>query len=235
VAFDANIGAGFKPGGFSAFTGNAALAPFGPERTVAIESDVAWQSKDNALQAVARIFYYAITGYQIERSFATSAVADDYLVVNAPRAVSKGGEIELSWQPVTGLMVACNLGFTAVTLREFRDPYTGRTYDGKRAPYVPVYDASLHVSYHRPSSWFGDVDVSSNGRTFYTEAEDLGFAQKSYLLLDGRFGYARGRWVVALYAHNLTNETYYSAITPGTGHGTPGAPRTYGTEIRFTF
>ena len=227
----ATLGAGYKPGGYSAFTGNRALAAFGPERTKTFEAGITQTSADRNLAATVRVFYYDITGYQIERSFATSSIADDYLVVNAPRARSFGGELELTWKPVAGLTLAADLGTTDVTLREFRDPYTGITYNGNRAPYVPTYDASVRADYQHTSGWFTGVELTSNGRTYYTEAETLSFGQRSYVLLAAHLGFATGRYQVSAYGDNLTDVGYYSAITPGTGHGTPGAPRTYGMRL----
>ena len=226
-----SLGAGYKPGGFSAFTGNRALASFGPERTKTLEAGVTTTTADKTVSATLRFFYYDITGYQIERSFATTSVADDYLVVNAARARSYGSELELAWKPLAGLTLAADLGTTAVTLREFRDPYTGTSFAGNRAPYVPVYDASLRADYMHASGFFGGVELSSNGRTFYTEGESLAFGQRAYILLNARLGYGTGRYRVTAYGDNLTDKGYYSAIAPGTGHGTPGAPRTYGLEV----
>jgi iron complex outermembrane recepter protein len=231
----ATLGAGYKPGGYSAFTGNRSLAAFGPERTKTFEAGITQTTTDKSLAATFRVFYYDITGYQIERSFATSSVADDYLVVNAPRARSLGGELELTWRPVTGLTIAADVGTTDVTLREFSDPYTGISYNGNRAPYVPTYDASIRADYQHPSGWFAGVEVTSNGRTYYTEAETLTFGQKTYTLLGAHLGFTRDRFRVSAYGDNLTDKGYYSAITPGTGHGTPGAPLTYGVEVSLKF
>jgi len=232
----ATVGAGYKPGGFSAFTGNRALAAFGPERTKTLEAGITRTSADKKLSATLRAFYYDIDGYQIERSFATgAATGDDYLVVNAPRARSLGSEVEFAWKPLAGLTLAADAGWTDVTLREFTDPYTGVSYAGKRAPAVPVYDASLRADYAAPCGFFVGAELASNGRTYYTEGEDPMFGQRAYTLLGARAGYARGPWRVTVYGDNLTDREYYSAITPGTGHGTPGTPRTYGVEVSAKF
>jgi iron complex outermembrane receptor protein len=100
---------------------------------------------------------------------------------------------------------------------------------------VPTYDASLRADYRHRSGWFGGIELTSNGRTYYTEAEDITLGQKSYALLGAHLGYAAGRYRVTAYGENLTDVGYYSAITPGTGHGTPGAPITYGVEATLKF
>jgi outer membrane receptor protein involved in Fe transport len=225
-------GAGFKPGGFSAFTGNRALASFGPERTRTLEAGVTRANAPRTLAATARLFYYDISGYQIERSFDTGGGGNDYLVVNAPHARSFGAELELSWKPGSDLTLAMDAGTTDVTLRDFTDPFTGESFAGNRAPAVPVYDLSVRADYAPVNGFFAGLELTANGRTYYTEGEDLAFGQRAYVLLEARIGYTSGRYRVTVYGENLADERYYSAITPGTGHGTPGAPRTFGVEFR---
>ena len=43
---------------------------------------------------------------------------------------------------------------------------------------MPVYDADLRADYQSTGGFFYGVEVSSNGRTYYTEAEDLEFHKK---------------------------------------------------------
>ena len=235
IRFFGSLGGGYKPGGFSAFTGNRALSAFGPERTTALEGGVSQSALNNTLSATLRAFVYDIHGYQIERSFATGSTSDDYLVVNAPRARSTGAELELAWRPLTGLSLASDFGLTHVILREFTDPYTGQSFNGKAAPFVPRYDFSFRVEYRHASGWFGLVKWTENGRTYYTESEDIAFAQRSFGLLGGRLGFEHGSWRVAVYAENILNQDYYSSISAGTNHGTPGAPRTEGLELHVSF
>ena len=223
------------PGGFSAFTGIKSLASFGPERTKTLEAGVTRATSDKILSATARVFYYDITGYQIERSFATGSSGNEYIDVNAPRARSFGSELELRWNPAAGLTLAADLGYTNVTLRTFTDPYTGTSYAGKRAPAVPVYNASFRADYRATDGFFSGLELTSVGRTYYTEGEDLAFGQRAYVLLSAQAGYAHGRYRITFYGRNLTDERYYSAITPGVNHGTPGAPLTYGAELAVKF
>jgi iron complex outermembrane recepter protein len=128
-----------------------------------------------------------------------------------------------------------DLGLTHITLRDFRDPYSGDVFDGKQAPYMPAYDAGLRVDYQHATGWFGGVDVISNGRTYYTEDENRLFSQSAYTLVGGRLGWGGQRLRVSVSGANLTNERYYSSITPGPFHGTPGAPRTWVIEAALRF
>jgi len=222
----ASISLGTKPGGWSAFTGDPALAPFAAERTLAFEAGLDTALANKTLKLAARAFAYEIRDYQIERSF----TATDYLVVNAPRARSLGAELEAAWRPAPAWTFAATLGVTDITKREFTDPFTNISYAGDRAPYAPAFDANLSVTYRRPAGWFAAGELSAVGKTFYDESENPAFAQNAHATLAARLGYAAARWRVTLYGENLANENYYTLIIPGVGHAVPGAPRTYGVE-----
>lgn len=235
TALFASLGAGFKPGGYSAFTGNRALAEFGPERTRVLEAGLTRTSADRRLAVTLRFFGYDIKGYQIERSFATNAVADDYLVVNAPKARSLGAELEWAWRPQENFAILFDLGVTRVTLREFRDPYTGVSFSGRRAPYVPETDGTLRIEWGGDRGWKVGTSASRTGRIFFTEGEESAFAQESVTLLGAELGYAWTQWSVRMAGRNLTDERYYSAMSPGAGHGTPGAPRVWSLEFSASY
>ncbi len=49
------------------------------------------------------------------------------------------------------------------------------------------------------------------------------FAQRSYALVEAQAGYTFARGSASLYGRNLGDREYYSSITTGVGHGTPGA------------
>ncbi|WP_221031376.1 TonB-dependent receptor [Actomonas aquatica] len=232
----ANVAMGYKTGGFSAFTGNAVLAPYDAEYTTAYEAGLTTTTADGKFSATLRAYLYDIDDYQIERSFATGTnQADDYLVVNADTARSIGGEIELAWHPLEGLDLTAAYGRTDATLTGFTDPYAGDVYDDNRVPYVPTYDASLRLDYRHASGVFVGASLTATGKTYYTEAEDPTFAQDRYTLIGARLGYATARYRIQIVGTNLGDEDYYSAITPGTFHGTPGAPRSIFGELTLRF
>ncbi|HWA85379.1 MAG TPA: TonB-dependent receptor [Opitutus sp.] len=222
----AAISVGTKPGGWSAFTGDPALAPFKSERTLAFEAGIDTDLAGKTVKLAARAFAYDIHDYQIERSFTQT----DYLVVNAPRARSLGAEFEASWHPVPAWTLAATLGVTDITLRDFTDPFTGINYSDKRAPYAPSYDANVSATYRDPSGWFAGAEVAAIGKTFFDESENSAFAADAHATVNFRTGYEARRWRLTVYFENLTDEGYYTLIIPGVGHAAPGAPRTYGAE-----
>lgn len=229
----ASAGAGYKPGGFSAYTGSSSLAAFGPERTTAYE--VGATHEYGSITITARVFYYAITGYQIERSFLTTATTSEYLVINAPRARSLGGELETEWRATKDLTLAAGVGATDVQLTRFTDPFTGTVFNGNRAPAVPVWNANLRADWHDAIGWFAGAQATGTGRTNYTEDEATANSQRPYGLLSAHLGWENARWRITLHGENLTGEEYFSSIVPGVKHGTPGAPRTYGLDVTVKF
>ncbi|MSU23803.1 MAG: TonB-dependent receptor [Opitutus sp.] len=222
----ASLSLGTKPGGWSAYTGNANLAAFKTEETTAFETGLDTSFARKTVTLAARAFVYAIRNYQIERSFNAS----DYLVVDAPRARAVGGELEATWRPIPEWTLTATLGVTQITLREFTDPFTKKSYAGNRAPYAPDYDAHVSATWHSPSGWFAGAEVAAIGRTFYDESENPLFASRAHAVLNARAGYDTPRWRVSLSGENLSDETYAALIIPGVRHAAPGAPRTYGFE-----
>lgn len=222
----ASVSLGTKPGGWSAYTGNVSLTAFRAERATAFEAGVDTALANKTIKIAARVFAYEISDLQIERSFN----ATDYLVVNAPRARSVGGEVEATWRPLPGWTLAATLGVTDITLREFTDPFTAKSYAGNRAPYAPAYDANLSATYRTTTGWFTSAELAAVGKTFYDESENPLSASRAHAIVNARLGYETARWRASLYGENLANEGYAALLIPGVHQAAPGAPRTYGVE-----
>lgn len=225
--FTTSVGLGRKPGGWSAYTDNPVLARFRAEKALAYEAGLDTWLANRTVNLAVRVFDYEIDDYQIERSFNPV----DYLVVNAPKARSVGGELEALWRVTPELTVTATVGMTDTTLRRFTDPFSGARYDGNRAPYTPDYDAHLTVAYRAKQGWFLAGDLTAVGRTYYEEAEAPLSAAPSRVTANAQLGYETARWRVSVYGENVTDEEYMTLVIPGIGHQVPGAPRTYGVEV----
>ena len=223
---------GYKPGGYSAYTGRADLAGFDPQSTWGLEAALATSDPPAGWAVTARAYAYRVRGYQIERSFAVpNTGADEYLVVNAGRARSLGLELEATWRAARDVTLRAVAGLSEVTLTDFTDPFTGVNYSGDRAPYAPGGNAALRLDYAPARGCFAGAGLTWTGRTFYDEHETAALSQPAYALLDAHAGYAFARGDVRLFGRNLTDRPYYSSITPGVAHATPGAPATWGAEL----
>jgi hypothetical protein len=229
---------GFKPGGYSGYTGRADLAEFGPQRNWGLEAAYHHGHHDGPARPgtghyLVRAYAMRVTGYQIERSFAVpNTQADEYLVVNAAEATVFGAELESGWWLAERLRLSLIGSVCRATLEKFRDPFTGADYSGKRAPYAPSGNARLRLDYLRgPHGFFAGAGVSWTGTTYYDEQETARFAQRSYALIEADLGWKLPHGQLRFYGRNLGDKGYYSAITPGVGHATPGAPLTWGGEL----
>jgi iron complex outermembrane receptor protein len=227
----ASLSLGSKSGGFSPYTDKAQLIPFAAERTAALEAGVDKSLYNNMMVISAGVFDYEIRNYQIERSFSST----DYLVATAPRARSLGADVEAQFRPSPAWTLGIVAGVADVKLLEFNDPLTGRSYAEKRAPYAPAGTADLSASYGAKGGYFGRVDLVARGRTFYTEAEDPVFSQGAYVLLNSRVGFEARRWRISVYMDNIAGRGYYTQIIPGVNSASPGAPRTFGSELALKF
>jgi len=226
------LGGGFKPGGYSAFTGRADLTQFDPQRNWGGEVAYSASPKGLNFTYTARAYAYWVSGYQIERSFAVPAAStDEYLVVNADRARLLGLELESVWHPVGNLNVTLAVSLTQSTLTDFTDPFTGASYSDNQVPFAPAGNGALLVEYRPATGLFAGAGVTWTGTTYYDEQETEMFGQRSYALLEAHAGYAFARGEVRVFGRNLTDEEYYSSITPGVGHATPGAPLTWGASL----
>lgn len=232
---DLSLCSGFKPGGVSSFTGNAALSTFASERLVGLEAGLSSACLEGRLTYSFRAHLYNIHGYQIERSFATGSQSDDYLVVNAPEARSVGVEAGIQWAPHPLVRLSFGGSLNDTTLRDFTDPYTGISYKGSRAPYVPSSDLSLALALGGRTGLQASARASYTGRVYYTEAEEPLFSQAGHSLLSARLAYAWTRFTLAVHGENLGDRRYWRSIAPGTYHGTPGAPLSWGVEGELRF
>jgi iron complex outermembrane recepter protein len=232
--FTLTLARGFKAGGYSAYTGRADLAEFSPQHTWTVEAAFTTAPKDSALAYTARAYASQVKGYQIERSFAVpGSFTDEYLVVNAERARVLGFELESTWKAGHDVTVTLAASVLSATLEDFTDPFTGSNYSGNQAPYAPAGNGALRVDYRPATGFFAGAGVTWTGTTYYDEQETAMFAQRSYTLIEADAGYAFARGELHLFGRNLGNEEYYSSITPGVGHATPGAPLTWGAELNL--
>jgi len=226
-----SVSEGSKPGGFSGFTEVLSLSPFSAESTTAFEAGIDRSFNRGQFTLALRAYDYLIKNYQIERSFSVPA----YMVANAPKARSTGSELELTDHLSSAWTLTAAVGLTDITLIRFIDPLTSISYSGDRAPYAPAYNADLSLMYRPKEGWFGGVDVSATGKTYYNEEQTPLYAQNAYMLLNAKYGYTTSRYTIFAYGNNLTSEHYYGLIIPGVGHAVPGAPATYGVQLTIKY
>jgi iron complex outermembrane recepter protein len=259
---------GFRAGGF---TSNKALAgggrAFDPETAWTYELGARIETLDGRLRFNPTVFRtdwtdiqtleappgatYVLTsnagdaqiqGLELESQFAATdnllfSASFSYLdakytrVITNPRAIFPGGF-------VFGPTGPQGVGIPAITnFVELDSPL----------PRAPEFKYAVGARYTVPLS-SGDSIVANVDYSWVDEqksiSEDIAPLMPSYGLLTGRVQYNSpdGRWNVALFGNNLTNEYYLFGATPydtgqtaGIRLNEPGAPRTYGVEVGVNF
>jgi len=220
-----------KPEGYSAFTGNPALARFDDERQWANEIGLTYGPPKSRFGGSLLAFWSKIDGYQFERTVPNST---DFVVVNANEVSSRGVEAKFMWNPVERVWWDFQAGYTRTTFEDHRDA-SGTRVDGKSVPYVPRFTLRTGVTVDFGGGFSGNVSYAAVGRTVHDERNTEFFAQKSYGIAAAQLRYRFDNWAVAIYGQNLFEKAYDQFINPEILAGAPGAPRRVGVQLTFDF
>jgi iron complex outermembrane receptor protein len=250
----ASFNRGSKSGGFSFSTGtpfadfppvtplgtNAQFLngiPFDPEVLNAFEigfkSTIAGTTTFDA-----SAFYYDYEDYQ-----AFVQLGYNQTVINLP-ATAYGLEAEINSHPVDGLTLQLGVSALSSNVEDIilPDSITEVEHD---LPQAPSFSGNALARYE---FGLGGGVAFVQGDVQYTD--DFCFTvlcapvekEKGYTLLNARIGYGAedGRWEVALWGDNLTDEEYRvyafdSSLFAGVVAGVYGKPQTYGVSATFRF
>ncbi|KAF1710030.1 TonB-dependent receptor [Pseudoxanthomonas kalamensis DSM 18571] len=214
---------------------------------------------DGTLLLNATLFYQKYEDFQLNSFLGTS-----FVVRSIPEVVSQGLDSEILWQPraVPGLMLQGGLMYTDSTFGDsipggdFVEP-TGALYKlpGATMPFAPEWSGSLAVTYEWDFSdtLIGRFNIGAKYMGDYNTGSDLDVEkdQDAYTIVNARvgFGSSSGRWMVELWAQNLTDTEYVQvgfdgplqnvSPVPGNPFNTYdaflGAPRMYGMTLRLRY
>ena len=222
----ASSGLGYKPGGFSAYIEAPRSPAFATERNWANEVGLKSGWLDNQLTANVAFFYNDISNYQVERSITGTA---DLTIFNAPAVTARGVEVQLVGQPLTGVELTADFGYTDIQFDRFDNPDTGASLKGNRPPYVPEFNACFAAQFKCPRGFFGRVEYQAVGRTFYDETNSSTLEQSGYGLVNARLGFEARSFTICLFGENLGDTDYFTkklmVLQPA---GVPGTPQTFG-------
>ncbi len=179
----------------------------------------------------------------------TGLVLPTFLTTNAASAEAKGVEFEITYLPSENWLFNLNIGFLDT---EYTD-----VAEGSELATSDSFGMAPDLQYSLGGQWNGEfsnggsvtarVDynytagydrtyVPGDRRTTYLGGE---FEQPSFGLLNARLVYAppNGRWTIALFGTNLTDERYTNGgfMSPllQVDDGTIGRPREYGLSLSF--
>jgi outer membrane receptor protein involved in Fe transport len=211
-----SVSRGVKSGGFTAHNTVSAPAadPFKPERLTAyevgIKSDIT-----QTLRLNTAVFYYRYRDQQILGKI-FDAGSDSYIgeFVNANSRIS-GGEAQLEWRPVAGLLVSQYYGFTegyyTSTLLNSDTPPVN--YDG-RPESIPKNSYGGEASYEWSLSGYKlTAESNYSFHDTYSQFFLLGsndFTIPKYWLANANLSVAPagGPWTFTLWGRNIFNKDY---------------------------
>lgn len=243
---------GYKNGGFNGLPLRSTENEYGPERATSYEFGTKARLFKGRMRVSGSAFFTDFSNLQV-----STFLANRFLVLNAGRAESRGGEIDFQWLPeaVPFLMLRSSVGYTDA---RYRDYPNGPCYadaegceqqdlSGKRLPYAPRWTAALAPNLFFPlgngltgtlgldwvfrSSRFLDVDLDPRKKQGATNLYN------AFLVIND----ASRKWAVNLGVRNITDTRYYDQIisqplAPGNfASAGINEPRLFTQSISFSF
>jgi iron complex outermembrane receptor protein len=210
---------------------------FDPEVLNAYEAGVKANLGSNATLNVSA-FYYDYEDYQ---AFAQVGVVQSVINLDAE---AQGLEIELNARPAEGFTLQIGASFMDSEVKDILLPDLTTVVDHD-LPQAPNFSGNALARYE---FGLGGGIASVQADVLYTD--DFCFTvlcapvekEGSYTVSNARIGYAaeNGRWEVAAFVNNLTEEEYRvyafdSSLFAGVVAGVYGKPRTYGVTASWRF
>jgi iron complex outermembrane receptor protein len=254
VLLYASFNRGSKSGGFSFSTGTpfADFPPFTPLGTdaqflngipfkpeVLLSYEVGIKSTINQTTTFdASAFYYDYTDYQ-----AFVQLGYNQTIINLP-ATAYGFEAEINSRPIEGLTLQLGVSSIGSNVKDIvlPDSITQVEHD---LPQAPKFSGNALARYEFPmggNTASVQADVVYTSKFCFTVLCAPVEKEAAYTVVNARVGYGaeNGRWSVAAFVDNLTDEEYRvyafdSSLFAGVVAGVYGKPRTYGVTGTWRF
>lgn len=236
VAVYGRASTGFKAGGFTRAGSIATIAnSYDPERTYSAEAGVKYEAPNGAITASLGAYYNLTEDFQAY----VGEVGAQYLQ-NVGDVVSTGVEASASLKSGDFTLTG-GAAFNRSTFVDYSNPLSPTDdYDGNDTPFAPDLQLSMVADYRfalgADAALTPRIGASYQSKSFF-DVENL-VSQDGYTLLDAGL-----TWQVAdgleldLYAHNLTDQTFYEYgfLFYGTSYYQLGGGREVGLLMRKTF
>lgn len=238
VMFYALVSRGFNSGNFNggAFFDPGEASLVDPERVTDVEGGFKSEWFDNTLRVNADMFHYA---FKNQQTFVLAAGETGFVqqLANAASSTVWGGELEVTWTPVSGLFLHGGASYTKSKFDQFVSAVAG-DLSGKRLPSSPRVTVTGSAHYdlplHNMAVISAEVDTHMTSLQYYSADNNPLVSQDAYWLVDGRLAYTtpNGHFTIAIWGKNLTDKKYVAAAYDVSAFGFNdlifGAPRTFG-------
>lgn len=253
----ASVSRGVKSGGFTTYNTNATLAtsltePFQPEKLLAYE--IGFKSDlSQALRLNGAVFFYDYRDQQYQSQvWINQDVGNVGRLINIPRSEIWGAELELQWQPLSGLTLSQYVGFKEGRYKDFQGLDASATaangfafpvyndFSGDKLTNFPETSYGGALRYSRA---FGPLEWTANFDYAYHDTLVNSDPQRStnhYWLANARLAAAPlgESWEVAVYARNLFDkeyDLYKGSFLSNAQMAHSGEPRNFGVEATYRF
>lgn len=206
------VSRGFKSGGFSAAALQALLGQ--AARSVEPETLLTYEIGAKSAWLDERVTVNVATFYNDWEDMQIFSVLQDQgellpLLLNVPQAASWGAEVETKVIPADGWYLQFALGLLDSEVKDATD--LPQVSVGNQLPYAPHFSFDGLIR----REWTTSVGLISAQTDFhfvdqqeYDLANKVELSEDSHFLINARLGLERGPYAFALWARNLTEESY---------------------------
>lgn len=228
---------GFRAGGFNA-GGGVDDPAFGPEYVDMFEAGMKATLADRRLRLDLTLFAGDYRDMQVYALVATPDGPTTQYLTNAAKAGIRGVEAGASWRATGRLQIDVTGAWLDARFDRYVDG-TNVDRSGNRLAGAPETTLSGVIRYEIPlrsgARITATVDGSYRDGFYFDSANTARYAADARSLLGARIGYTApgGRYSLALWGRNLTDETFFTRATTFLVLDSiaVGEPRTYGVEI----
>jgi len=230
----ATYSTGFRSGGYNA--PNVVVPIFPAETLKNYEVGFKTQFLDRKLTINGAVFRTDVSNYQY---FYVDAASASQIISSIDAVRIKGVELEVIARPLRGLDVAGSIGTTDTRIRRGGDPTDRGNKSPRTVPFTANASAQYTADLSDGSKMIARVDYQHIGRKYW--GADNADVQRSYDLVNVRFGFERGAYGIFAFGRNIGGAKYYSEYISSKYSGLDvdlgyrGQPATYGVEARVTF
>ncbi|TAK53857.1 MAG: TonB-dependent receptor [Gammaproteobacteria bacterium] len=236
---------GFKSGGFNGRpTGTQGVQAYDPEFLWSYEAGFKSQWAGDRVRLNAAVFYNDYQDMQLTVVGSTPQGTPDVRVENAGQAEVSGAELELDFSPLPGLLLSLGVGYLDARFTE-TTPGAEVSTDSEFLE-APEWSVAAGAEY----TWSLPAGNRLTMRADYTyKSKVYHDATNSDVIAQPGFGLARarvtwetagGRWQLAIFGTNLTDERYTlsgvdSLGSLGFADAQFGPPREWGLQASYRF
>lgn len=231
---------GYRPGGLTQIGSDPSQPPlfaYDPEFSNNFEIGVKNYFNNHRMRWNLAVFFSGITDVQVPALILPDAIV---ITSNAGDVTSYGIESEFTALLGRNLTFDWNFGYTNASYDDLALPGENGEidYSGNKQIFTPEYTSFAALEWtpkffnFNSAKWLIRGEWQAFGQQFFNLENTI--SQGAFNLLNAKVGMTKPNWEIALWARNITDETYIDyAYNFGASH--LGNPATFGGEIMFRF